>query len=362
MPTCDMNDRVFAMLHARTDTLQNGDAIAEPLIATSVFKLPNTEAPTRVYGRANNATVEATEARIALLEKAPTLLFPSGMATYGALSMAFLNAGDTILLLSDGYYAARAMYESIFAGFDIKMRLIAARDIADASLDGLKVVLIETPSNPTLDIIDITALAARTRAAGCLLAVDNTVCTPLMQQPLDLGADVVLSSDTKAMSGHSDVLLGHISSRNSDLMTKVQNMRNLMGAIPGPFESWLLLRGMETLEMRLSRMCDNADAIVPILRAHSAVETLHYPATNITQMSHPGFLVGVTFADTAAAGRFVDGANPLIPATSFGGLHSSADRRARWGDDVGEGFLRLSIGCEPTDHLVAAISRGLASV
>lgn len=360
--TPSINDRVMAMLHARTEALTTGDAIAEPLIATSVFHLPNATDPTRVYGRIDNPTVQAVETRIGLLENAPTLLFPSGMATYGALSMAVLKAGDAILLLSDGYYAARAMYDSIFADFDIHMRLVAARDIAEAPLDGVKMVLIETPSNPTLDLVDIATLAGRCRKTGSLLVVDNTVCTPLLQQPLDLGADVVISSDTKAMSGHSDVLMGHISSRDEALMERVQNVRNLMGAIPGPFEAWLLLRGLETLELRLSRMCANADAVLPILRTHAAVKTLHYPASNSAQMAHPGFLIGVTFADTAAAGRFIDGAAPLIPATSFGGLHSSADRRARWGDDVEDGFLRLSLGCEPEAQLLAALTRGLDAV
>lgn len=358
----NMNDRVFAMLHARTTSLATGDAIAEPLIATSVYHLPNASDPTRVYGRIDNATVQAVEVRIGVLEDAPTLLFPSGMATYGALTMALLKAGDTVLLLSDGYFAARAMYDSILADFDIKTRLVAARDIAEALLDGIKMVLIETPSNPTLDLVDIAALAVRCRAAGCILVVDNTVCTPLLQQPLDLGADVVISSDTKAMSGHSDVLMGHISSRDAGMMERVQNVRNLMGAIPGPFEAWLLLRGLETLELRLSRMCANADAIVPVLRDHNAVKALHYPASNSAQMAHPGFLIGVTFADTAAAGRFIDGASPMIPATSFGGLHTSADRRARWGDDVEDGFLRLSLGCEPEAQIVDAIKRGLAAV
>jgi len=345
------------MLHRRTNRLAPGDTIAEPLISSSMYHLPDQPHPDRVYGRIANPTVQAAEARLATLEDARTLLFPSGMGAYGAVAMAVLAAGDKVLLPSDGYYAARNLMSQVMAPFGVNMETCAAADMATVPLDGYRLVIIETPTNPHLDIIDIAALAARCHAAGALLAVDNTVCTPLLQQPLDLGADIVIASDTKAAAGHSDVLMGHVSCRDDTIMDKVHAVRSLAGGIPGPFEAWLLLRGLETLDVRLERMCANATALAPILRDHRAVNSLIYPTAS-AQMAHAGFLLGASFADQAAGERFIKAAE-FVPATSFGGVHSSADRRARWGDEVSGGFLRLSIGCEPRAQLIAAVRRGL---
>lgn len=352
--------RVFQMLHRRTDALTPGDPVPEPLVSTSAFSLPENPDPTRTYARFTNPTIEAAEARLVDLEDAPTLLFPSGMATYGALFMGLLQAGDRVLLLSDGYYAARNLVEELFLPFDVELDTCPASEIVDAPLEGITLVVVESPSNPALDVIDIAALAHRCHTSGARLAVDNTVCTALMQQPLDLGADVVLCADTKASGGHSDLLMGHVSSRDTALMERLLKVRNLMGGIPAPFEAWLLLRGLETLEIRLERMCSNARAVLPLLQASDAVSSVTYPNTH-PQMSDRGFLIGASFADAETADQFASAAG-LVAMTSFGGLHSSADRRARWGDDVAEGFLRLSFGVEPTEELVKAINRGLAAI
>jgi cystathionine gamma-lyase len=346
------------MLHARSGALEPGDTVAEPLVMTSVFALPDQPEPSRTYGRPATPTVEAVESRLALLEAAPCLLFPSGMGAYGGLLLAALKSGDRVLLLSDGYYAARSLVEQILTPFGVTMATCPARDIATAPLDGYAMVLIETPSNPGLDVIDIAALATRAHKAGARLVVDNTVCTPLLQQPLDLGADAVVVSDTKAMGGHSDLLLGHVASRDAALMEKVHAVRTLAGGIPGPFEAWLLLRGLETLEIRLARMCANARAALPLLHASDKVSNVTYPAPH-PQATDQGFLIGATFADAPTADRFLALAG-FAPTTSFGGLHSSGDRRARWGDTVPGGFLRLSFGIEPTAPLLSALETALA--
>ncbi|WP_246156499.1 PLP-dependent transferase [Aquicoccus porphyridii] len=353
----DPTTRFHAMLHARSGALEPGDPVPEPLVMTSAFALSEQPAPDRSYGRMATPTVSAVEARLALLEDAPCLLFPSGMGAYGALMMAALKTGDRVLLLSDGYYAARALTETVLAPFGITMQTCAAHDIATAPLDGIAMVIVETPSNPGLDVIDIAALAERCHAVGARLVVDNTVCTPLLQQPLDLGADAVIVSDTKAMGGHSDLLMGHVASRDAGLMERLHATRSLAGAIPGPFEAWLLLRGLETLDLRLARMCENARAALPILSASDKVSDVIYPAPH-PQTSDQGFLVGATFADAPTADRFLEMAG-FAPTTSFGGLHSSGDRRARWGDAVPAGFLRLSFGTEPTDRLMADLARAL---
>jgi cystathionine gamma-lyase len=226
--------------------------------------------------------------------------------------------------------------------------------------------MIESPSNPGLDLVDLPALAARARAAGTLLAVDNTFATGLLQRPLDLGADIVVASDTKAAGGHSDLILGHVACRDADILGRVEAVRKFAGAVPGPFEAWMLARSLDTLELRLARMCANADAAARLMAGHAAADAVVYPglpdhpdhALAHRQMAAPGFVVGLTLGGIAAADRFVDAAG-ILPATSFGGTHTSADRRARYGDAVPKGYLRLSLGIEPEAPLLAALARGL---
>ena len=360
--------RMMAMLHHRTRNLKPGDSVAEPLVPASVFHLPETPDPNRVYGRLATPTVQAAEARLSLLEDAPTLLFSSGMAAYSALVLATLKEGDTVLMLSDGYYAARNMLTDIFASFGVETILCPAEEFNSADLSGIRLVIVETPTNPHLDVIDLARLSARCKAKSCLLAVDNTVCTALLQQPLDLGADIVISSDTKAAAGHSDLLLGHLSARDQELMEAFHKSRSLAGAIPGAFDAWLLVRGLETLDVRLERMCANAQDVADLMQGHAAVQSIRYPGLKgdpsatmaEAQMAHPGFLIGVSFADQQQSDRFIEASGVFVPATSFGGVHSSADRRARWGDDVSDGFLRLSLGCEPRQLMRDAVAKGLA--
>ena len=365
----DIDQRFFAMLHARAAGLEPGETVAEPLTPASIYRLPEDPRPDRIYGRLSNPTVQAAETRLALLEAAPTLLFSSGMAAYAAVIMATVKSGDRVLMLSDGYYAARGLMDDIFSHFGIVTETCPAADIGTVALDGVRLALIESPTNPHLDVIDLAGLAARCGAAGCLLAVDNTVCTALLQQPLDLGADIVIAADTKAAAGHSDLLLGHVSCRDDALHDRLHQARTLAGAIASPFDAWLLLRGLETLDMRLERMCANAQRVADRLQGHPAVHALRYPGLDgdpafatAAQMRSPGFLIGATFADRETAERFITASELFVPATSFGGLHSSADRRARWGDAVPEGFLRLSIGCEPATPLMQRIEKGLAAV
>ncbi len=369
-PSPDIGRRLLAMLHHRAGRLRPGDSVAEPLIPTSIYHLPDDPAPDRVYGRVANPTVQAAEDRLALLEDARTVLFSSGMAAYSAVVLSTVKAGDRVLVLSDGYYAVRQMLAEIFSAFGVDMVTCPTAEIGDRPLDGIGLAILESPTNPNLDVIDLAAFAGRAKSAGCPFAVDNTVCTALGQQPLDLGAELVISSDTKAAAGHSDLLLGHVSSRDNGLMDRIHRARTLAGAIPGAFDAWLLVRGLETLDMRLERMCANAGRVAGLLRAHPSVRSVRYPgladdpafAQANRQMARPGFLIGATFADQATAARFIDASGVFIPATSFGGVHSSADRRARWGDDVPDGFLRLSIGCEPGAQLVDCVEKGLAAI
>jgi cystathionine gamma-lyase len=200
-----------------------------------------------------------------------------------------------------------------------------------------------------------------------LAIVDNTTMTPLGQRPLDLEADAVVSSDSKALNGHSDTCFGHVASRNPALIADVREWRRLGGAIPGSFEAWLVYRGLETLELRIERMCVSAMMIAEQLAAHPKVLSVTYPGLPThpahilakKQMRRFGTLVAVTFTSDSDAERFINATEFVRPVTSFGGTHTSAERRARWGDNVPPGFVRLSIGCEPTKVLWDEIKRVL---
>jgi len=210
-------------------------------------------------------------------------------------------------------------------------------------------------------------VAARARAAGARVIADNTTLTALLQRPLDLGADIVVNADTKAINGHSDALMGHVSSRDAALCQSLRDWRRYSGAIPGPFEAWQVFRGLETLEVRYGRMCASAQRLAESLDGHKAIRALRYPglpnhpghAIARRQMATFGSLMTLTLADGAAAERFMATCPLVQPSTSFGGVRTCAERRDRWGDAVPPGFVRLSVGIEPTETLVQAILESL---
>lgn len=363
-------DRLVRLLHHRRAGLKRGDPIGLPVVQSSAFHLPGGPEADHVYGRDGNPTWTAVETQISILEDAPALAFPSGMAAITAVLMTELRPGDRILLPSDGYYVVRAFVQEVLVPMGILATEWPTADFASAPVEEAKLVWAETPSNPGLDACDIAALAARVHAAGGRLAVDNTTMTPLLQSPLDLGADIVAASDTKAMSGHGDVLFGHVATRDKAAMARLKRWRKISGSIPGPAEAALVHRGIETLELRLARMVETAGLIAPRLAEHPAVRALRYPglpgdpafAITRQQARGAGFLIGFTLKDEAAAEAFLNRCTALFPATSFGSVHTSAERRARWGDNVPEGFVRLSVGCEPAGALWAAISQALAGL
>jgi cystathionine gamma-lyase len=338
-------------------------APGEPFGAQPVFASAYHLGGEDYYGRAGNPTWRSLEAALGSLEGGECVVFPSGMAAISTLLRTVLSTGDTLVLPSDGYYLTRKFVS------EMDIRVVEVPTAGPyPSFDGVKLVLLETPSNPGLDVCDIAALADAAHAAGALLAVDNTTATPLGQRPLELGADIVVASDTKAVAGHSDVLFGHVTTSSAELAAKVRDARTLNGAIPGPFESWLVLRGLGTLDLRLARQAENAAAIYELLRGR--VANLRWPGAP----EDPAYLVAaqqmrrfngvLTFelADAEAVAKFLARSELVSAATSFGGLHSTADRRAQFGDPVPEGLVRFSAGCEDTRDLVADVSQALGLV
>ncbi|HUL66930.1 MAG TPA: cystathionine gamma-lyase [Burkholderiaceae bacterium] len=359
MPASDLETRFAAALHHGAAALKPGDPLSPPIVPTSVYYLPGDPAGPHQYGRWSNPTWDALEEALATLEDAETVLLPSGMATVAAIFYTQLKSGDRVLLPADGYYVTRALAEKFLAGFGVIVDTVATARLENTDLTGYRLVWIETPSNPGLDLADIEHVSARARAAGARVVVDNTTMSPLGQRPLELGADVVVSSDTKSVGGHSDVLSGHVSSRDAALMAQVRDWRKSAGAIPGSFEAWLVHRGLETLDVRFERMCASALLLAQRLAEHRSVKAVRYPglpdhpahALAQRQMCRFGSLIALTLADGAAAEAFIGGCRFVRAATSFGGVHTSAERRARWGDQVAPGFIRLSVGCEPCEVL-----------
>ncbi|NLU81568.1 cystathionine gamma-lyase [Rhodococcus sp. HNM0569] len=302
-------------------------------------------------------------------------VFGSGMAAITATLRALLRTGDTVVVPSDGYYQVRVYAHEQLASRGVTVHEIATaalgdEDVVDRALaeaPGRAVVLAETPSNPTLDVVDLPALADRCRAHGALLAVDNTTATPFGQQPLLLGADVVVASGTKSLSGHSDLLMGYSATTDSALAATIERERLHSGSVLGPFETWLAVRSLGTAGLRIQRQNTNALALARLLEAHPAVRGVRYPglpgdpahAVATRRMTGFGGLVAFDLPSADAFHRFVDASTLVTSATSFGGIHTTADRRARWGDQVAPGFVRLSCGIEDTIDLVADIEAAL---
>lgn len=322
------------------------------------------------YGRPDNRTVRRLEVAVGELEGGGCVAFASGMAAITGLLLAVPRPGDAVLIPADGYYSVRTFARDTLAGRGIEVREVAtAGPYPDGVFDQSRLVLLESPSNPGLDVCDIADVTRRAHAAGALVAVDNTTATPLGQRPLDLGADIVVASGTKALTGHSDLLLGYAAARDPQLLTTMRTWRDGTGALPGPFEAWLAHRSLGTLDLRLARQTGNAAAVVALLAGRAEVTGLRWPgrpedpahALAATQMHRFPGVVTFQLPSAAHVTRFLEASRLVAAATSFGGLHTTADRRAQWGDTVPETLVRLSCGCEDTADLVADIEAALAA-
>ena len=319
------------------------------------------------YGRSSNPTWRRLESALAELEGAATALtFASGMAAITTALRVLAKPGMKLVVPADGYYQVRRYASDYLAPQGVTVVEATVADMCAAAADA-DVVLAETPVNPGLDVVDLHYLAMTCRRRGSILIVDNTTATPLGLQPLSFGADLVVASATKALSGHSDVLAGYLAGSHSDLMAALERDRLLAGPILGPFEAWLVLRSLGSAGLRFERQCHNAQALALMLRAHPAVKSVRYPGLPddpshriaTLQMKRFGGLVAVELTDAAAVHALVERSALAISSTSFGGIHTSVDRRARWGDAVSDGFARISLGIEDTDDLIADFEQAL---
>lgn len=346
----------------------SGRPVAPQALLATTYHLSSDEADDLgSYGRSFNPTWQHLESALAELEGATgVLVFSSGMAAISAALRALARPGSTVVVPADGYYQVRRFATEDLVPAGVTVIEVASSQIYEAAT-GADVVMAESPTNPALDVVDLQRLAAICHRRGARLIVDNTAATPLGQQPLTLGADLVVASATKALSGHSDLLAGYVAANQPGLVAAVERQRLLGGAILGGFEAWLLLRSIGSAGLRFERQCQNAQAVATMLASHPAIRMVRYPGLAedpvhplaAAQMRRFGALVSVELADADAVYALVEHSELLIAATSFGGLHTSVDRRARWGDPVADGFARISLGIEDTDDLLADFERAL---
>ncbi|MFI0775577.1 cystathionine gamma-lyase [Streptomyces sp. NPDC021212] len=349
-------------------------ALPGPVFAAH-YHLPGEASGPFTYGRDGNPTWSRLEQAISELESpdadAETVVFASGMGALAAVLLSQLRQGDTAVLPSDGYQLLPALSERL-RSFGIEVR--TAPTAGDAQLEALDdatgLLWLETPSNPGLDVCDIRRLAEAAHARGALVAVDNTLATPIGQRPLDLGADFSVASGTKALTGHGDVLLGYVTCRDPRLAAAVRGWRKTVGAIPGPMEAWLAHRSLATLPLRVDRQARTALALAGALRDRPEVTGLRHPGLP-DDPAHPvaagqmrggrfGCVVSFTLPGKEYAERFLAALRLVDDATSFGGVRSTAERRGRWGGDaVAEGFIRFSVGAEDPDDLIADVLHAL---
>jgi cystathionine gamma-synthase len=363
------------LVHAGTER-GAGSPLAPPLLATSTYVSQGEPDPERGYGRMANPGWAAVEEALAAVEGpgAQAVTFASGQAASMALMLALAPGRSRIVFPHDGYYNTRAMADKLRPHGAVAMAVDQLDlDVVETALrpspasPGPAVLWAETPTNPLLRVADLAALGALAAAAGAPFVVDNTTATGLLQKPLDFGAVASVYSLTKSISGHSDVLGGAVVTRDAELAAAVRGWRTAGGAIPGPFESWLILRGMKTLPLRIARQSDNALAVARFLAAQPRVTAVHYPGlapSTVASLQMPrgfGPLLSFEIEGTAAdADAVVAAARLVVPATSFGGVESTWERRARWAAETApETLIRLSAGIEPAEDLVADIGAAL---
>ncbi len=349
------------------EAVQGTPFLPGPVFAAPFHLAGEVESSQWAYNRYGNPTWERYEAALAELEGGEVVLFASGMAAAAALLLTGLRPGTAVAMDGDCYMGVRRLARTHLEPRGVEVRLAHHSELLDA-LQGAGMLWLESPSNPKLDVYDIAALAEAARGAGALSVVDNTTAGPLAQKVLDLGADFALTSATKHLSGHADLMLGYVATRDAGRAAALRDWRREAGSVPGPFETWLAHRSLPTLAVRMERESANALALAQLLSARDEVSGVRYPglpgdvAHEIArrQMTSFGSVIGFDLRSRERAERFLAAAELVTEATSFGGVHTTAERRLRWGsDDVPEGFIRLSAGCEETADLVADVERAL---
>jgi cystathionine gamma-synthase len=371
-------------IHAGQDADPNNGAVITPIFQTSTYLQDGVGAPRQgyEYSRTSNPTRVALEECLAALEHGVRgIAFASGMAAEDALLRTVCRPGDHVVIPNDAYGGTYRLFAKVFENWGLAHTPAPVSDVeavrAAVASRPTRVVWIETPTNPLLNIADITAIAEIAHEAGALLVVDNTFASPYLQQPLALGADVVVHSTTKYCGGHSDVVGGALIVNDRELGEQFAYHQNAMGAASGPFDSWLVLRGLKTLAVRMERHCDNAERIAQFLQSQPAVSQVLYPGlpehagheVAAKQMRRFGGIVSFRVAaGEAAAVRVCEGTKLFALAESLGGIESLIEHPGRMTHasaagsplEVPADLVRLSVGIEQVDDLLADLQTALA--
>lgn len=368
------DDPSTRLVHAGRSREPGGPS-APPIVTASVYVSAGDPAEIGyAYGRDGNATWETLETGLAVLEDASALAFASGQAATLALMLVLAEEGRRLVLPSDGYFGARKL-AGMLEAFAVRHVAVDHQDlhaVRDALAERPVALWTETPTNPLLRVMDLRRLAELAAEADAPMVVDNTTATAALQHPLALGATASLYSLTKASSGHADLLLGAVVSRDEALLQRLRAWRSSGGGIPGPFEAWLAHRGLQTLPLRVTRQSETALAIARHLAGHPAVKSVYYPGLeestlDVARHQMPlGFGPLLSFeldGDAEHAESVVEASQVIGAATSFGGIESTWERRARWASETmaSPTLIRLSVGLEAADDLVADLDQALAT-
>ena len=345
-------------------TKQPDGALNPPIALNSTFH----EGGPIGYGRYGNETWSALEDAISTLEGGKTLLFSSGMAAISAV-FSLLPEGSVLVAANNGYQGTTTLLKKLHESEKLKVRFVNLANTNEtmAAIPGAQMLYLESPLNPLLEIIDLPKLVAAGKAAGCGVAVDNTLATPLLQNPLALGADIVIHSVTKYLSGHSDLILGSLSTNDLALYNRLEQSRRYGGAIAGPFEAWIALRGIRTFALRMQRSQVNALELATRLSKDGRVTKVRYPGlpTDAYHQMAKSFMKGfgamISFEVNGTADQvdlMCNSSRLITNATSLGGVESIWERRRRWATEstlVPENLIRFSVGIENVDDLWADI-------
>ncbi len=355
----DASSPATRLVHAGRPDPEPGAAVSPPVTFTSTF---HADGPVD-YARGGNPTWTAFESAVGDLEGGDALVFASGMGAIAA-AMSLLAPGGVLVAPSTAYSGTVVLVDELEARGAAVVRRVDIADTAAvvAALDGAGLLWVESPTNPLMEVADLPALIAAAHAAGALVGVDNTFATPLLQQPLALGADVVVHSATKYLSGHSDVVLGVAVTATTEAgraaYATLARYRRGHGAIAGPMEAWLGLRGLRTMHLRVERACANAAALIPRLDSHPVVTRVRYPGF--------GAMLSIEVdGDAEAAERVCAATRIWVHSTSLGGVESQLERRRRHAlepTSVPENLIRLSVGIEDVEDLWRDLSQALDRV
>lgn len=330
-------------------------ALNPPVVLTSTFHSGGAIG----YGRYGNETWNALEVAISALEGGSTLVFSSGMAAISSV-FSILPIGAPVVASNQGYSGVMTLLNSFQESGRLEVRFVDVVDTQSVinAMKGAAFVWLESPTNPGLDVADLSEIISAAKKLGIGVGVDNTFATPLVQRPLELGADIVMHSVTKFLSGHSDVLMGSLSTKDPALLKRLQDSRSFNGSIPGPFETWLALRGLRTFPLRFKQSQESAKTLVERLKAHPKISRVRYPGF--------GAIISFEVDGTAEQTQKTCESSLLIAhATSLGGVESLWERRRRWPMEslsVPEQLIRLSVGCEHVDDIWNDINQALESI